>query len=714
MLISCVFCIASLLTLLGLSGVRQCQAVPWQTDLLGNLVQPRDVIVYVNPEGEELAALSNSLGKEGIIVAINIDDNETNQVAAILKARGLWNRSLIINPNAALSTNSATIFQPSTNLFSRLKDALGGRCPSLMVFRYKSSYKMGVYLALVRKAMRLAIMCESLLSFNSVDIPFHVMEDSYRFIEHLGFSIFRSTAGHYENTCDPNSTLLIAHPSHALHSKLLSNQLLYRVHFDHTLCTYGRLPSTGGCREGMLIEAGPLVRPFTLTHCMLNTRESNILSSTIFWLPRNRSDDASLSMQCAAWVEVIASELPLLTSLPFADRYCGHPYTDKSSSSLQAILWEELDELVANCFEFTSRRLRMLASLQALHSPSGYSPSAKTNMSTMNPSITYHGYDVHQVNLSAMFKRLAFGVTMDLEACGEPIWCQYTIAMQEKLHNWQFPALRANHPAEQNFHLIEPERSCENSKFLVYEVPASRHGLGSMLMIIATMVRYATCLDRILVLNMRNQSPKLLKWRHPGCTGSVWECYFEPITHCDLSADVLAHQPVYDTDRNFDIYPLKDQRILILKEVLPSLERCAICYADWDLSSRFWHGTYLPGYNNEVMSFDEYSLHFGAFAGTVKLTWVAQILRFVMRPRPWFQQALDQLVAYSIHSPSSTGNMSLPERFISLHVRYGAKAIEVDLKPLARYMTFIKRKLPDLRDIFLSTETERVISDLTR
>jgi hypothetical protein len=64
--------------------------------------------------------------------------------------------------------------------------------------------------------------------------------------------------------------------------------------------------------------------------------------------------------------------------------------------------------------------------------------------------------------------------------------------------------------------------------------------------------------------------------------------------------------------------------------------------------------------------------------------------------------------------PSELDWTAFPPRFLSLHVRYGMKVHEVDLQPLSRYMAMAQGKLPHLRDVFVSTETEAVLDALIR
>ena len=56
--------------------------------------------------------------------------------------------------------------------------------------------------------------------------------------------------------------------------------------------------------------------------------------------------------------------------------------------------------------------------------------------------------------------------------------------------------------------------------------------------------------------------------------------------------------------------------------------------------------------------------------------------------------------------------LHIPRPYASLHIRYGNKIIEQKLQPLQKYMNYVRKRAPHVRNIFVSTETESVINDL--
>jgi hypothetical protein len=433
---------------------------------------------------------------------------------------------------------------------------------------------------------------------------------------------------------------------------------------------------------------------------------------------------------------------------------------------------QELGPVQAVCAAFLSKRLRTLHRILTMRSeqqrqdssmPTAVDASGKV-VSDEEASASATPYSYYELNNSnstsdslQWFERPPLTAQHDDSLCMEPLWCSHTVEFQRRIRAWQFPEeptaplpehvqyskrLRAQQQHQQRQQgggadgsgqeEDQPRRrdwsvranastvgSCAASKFLVYEPPSHAHGLGSMLELIASTFRYAICLDRILVLNTFNQSGTLTKWIHPGCQGSFVECYFEPLSGCHLTEDDINSAFVSRDGDRFELFPLRDERVLVLKG-MPMVGSCSLCHSEWRVESKFFDGLFMgdSGFDPSVAL-----LHMPAFRSAVKQPWASQFLRYLLRPKPWVQEAITQLTQISMRSPvsviafTSNGTTELPlhafpKRFLSLHVRFGMKAAEADLQPLSKYMDFIARKLPEMRDIFVSTETDAVIQTL--
>jgi hypothetical protein len=338
------------------------------------------------------------------------------------------------------------------------------------------------------------------------------------------------------------------------------------------------------------------------------------------------------------------------------------------------------------------------------------------------------------------FHRQPFEQKDEPEFCGEPVFCSAANEVRRRLQLWQNPIktqkeltdLGMTDPvAFQTHSTFYENRTCENAKFLIYEPQSNLNGIGSMLEMIASAMRFAICLDRILLLLPTKQSGYVLKWSPEGCQQNIFECYFQPLTHCPISQKDFDEAPIFD-DGNGELdlthYPYRRYRFLTYIG-LPLDGPCALCYSDWPRESKFFDGTYMQHRKFVINKIPALLSHLEMFTGTIKLPWISQMMRYIFRPRPWFADLLKEITYHSMVSPLQVNSNStinnddsqekflqpirFPEKFISLHVRFGAKVVEVQkLEPLTKYMTFMKKKLPFISDIFVSTETEDIIPTL--
>ena len=126
--------------------------------------------------------------------------------------------------------------------------------------------------------------------------------------------------------------------------------------------------------------------------------------------------------------------------------------------------------------------------------------------------------------------------------------------------------------------------------------------------------------------------------------------------------------------------------------------------------------------------------HSRAFMGTIKVFWLSQFIRYIMRPQKWFSETLKRVTQTRLRRLSCNAANdidfktcdysnstsccqtiavnSISKPFVSLHVRYGTKIIEQPSQPLDKYMKFLTTKVKHIKDVYLSTETESVIQTL--
>lgn len=208
------------------------------------------------------------------------------------------------------------------------------------------------------------------------------------------------------------------------------------------------------------------------------------------------------------------------------------------------------------------------------------------------------------------------------------------------------------------------------------------------------------------------------------------DCYFMPIHGCEdeLYPEDYEYATVLDAGKFINDYPFRDTRVLRLHG-LPSYGPCALCGSAWHENScqstqhSFFDGL---GINRDATNPSSASTkapvdskynhlpHMGAMMTTIKLPWIAQFIRFIFRPRPWFANHIQRVAMASLIGPSNESVTSIARPFLSLHVRYGMKVLEEPLHPLQKYINAMNKKYPHITNIFVSTETESVIEVLRR
>ena len=257
----------------------------------------------------------------------------------------------------------------------------------------------------------------------------------------------------------------------------------------------------------------------------------------------------------------------------------------------------------------------------------------------------------------------------DEPSCPEVLWCNATAHLQHTILSLQNPG---------------PD-GCNRAKFLVYDPP--NYGIGSTIHLTAMVLGTALCTGRILYLHAPKDSP-YTSWRSPGCDVSSMECYFERLTSCRLDEHELDSAP-YINATNFAA--LQDTRIVRAQEYGEGLP-CGFCAPnDWkDLKM-------LENLRADVRQH---------FVGS-ELPMMAQLARYVVRPLPHFDQRIRDFLRQHM-------DQSLVRPFASMHVRYGDKHSEAPRVGLDVYMSILRQKGRHIKTVFLSTETEEVIANLTR
>lgn len=399
----------------------------------------------------------------------------------------------------------------------------------------------------------------------------------------------------------------------------------------------------------------------------------------------------------------------------------------------------ETKELVSQCVQFSSKQyiMKREALVTAAIIKSNKKKNAKNNNKNYKSSSDEEenilannkkssGENLRNVRFLNASIELPFKTIFDDNICFDPVWCAQTQEFQRRIRSWQFPEEKGSYLGSSTVSKSN-NRTCASSKFLLYEPHSEKHGIGSMIEQIATAFRFALCHDRILVFIPDGEIPTMLKWRHPGCRGNMFECYFEKIHGCDLEIEEMAAAPSVNSGKHLDVYPLVQSRIVRMKG-LPLFGKCKFCGGSWDGSRNFLSGLVIDQYDMTIdpnggrgdpdwaALFDASTelLDFNRFTTQIRLPWIAQFQRYLLRPRQWFADYLRDLTASSLRGPNNTPVDSIPHPFVSMHVRYGFKFAEDKPEPLSRYITALDLKWPGIKTIFVSTETDKVLSKLRK
>lgn len=253
-------------------------------------------------------------------------------------------------------------------------------------------------------------------------------------------------------------------------------------------------------------------------------------------------------------------------------------------------------------------------------------------------------------------------------SCPEVLWCNATAHLQHAISSLQNPG---------------PD-GCSGAKFLVYDPP--NYGIGSTIHLTATLLGAALCTGRILYLHAPKDSPNT-SWRSPGCNVSSMECYFERLTSCVLDEHELEAAPYINATNAAALNDTRVVRAHVYGEGLP----CGFCA----------HKDYKDLAMLESMRVDIRQHFVGS-----ELPMMAQLARYVVRPLPHFDQQIRDFLRQHM-------DQSLVRPFASMHVRYGDKHSEAPRIDLDVYMNILHRKGGHIKTVFLSTETEEVIANLT-
>ena len=248
------------------------------------------------------------------------------------------------------------------------------------------------------------------------------------------------------------------------------------------------------------------------------------------------------------------------------------------------------------------------------------------------------------------------------DMCTEPILCELGNNIQDDIVAWQNPP--------QTSHSYK-ERSCDNSKYLVFMATFKWASIGSWIHQIAMLMKYAICHDRILLLPSKSallrlhdywksqgvpeSDPRLdftphMRWIHDKCSpdNTIIDCYFKQLSSCQFDeVDYFESFHLYEgIEPSLEDTLMSDKKYVSIS-FIPFSGSCSIGTESWGGSFKFFRGKNvgLAKFAQLAKPFEWGRVHqvvaataevaesYGAFAGADEFPFQTQIMRYILRPQ---------------------------------------------------------------------------------
>ena len=246
----------------------------------------------------------------------------------------------------------------------------------------------------------------------------------------------------------------------------------------------------------------------------------------------------------------------------------------------------------------------------------------------------------------------------DSELCTEPAYCDQGKLIQQRIFNWQNPPVQSSDFSQ---------RTCDNSKFLIYHTTFKWASIGSWIHQTAWLLKYAICHDRILLMPTKGVLLKMqdffevlgpsytdytphIRWFHEECMqdDSVFDCYFKPLSSCKLNfSEYFSSLYVFaGTEPDLELSLTSDAKYVSIG-FIPFTGSCSISSKFWSGSFKFFDNLnlglarYVESANlyewgaihDDVQKKNAENIQYGAFAVGNSAPMHAQLLRYLLRPR---------------------------------------------------------------------------------
>lgn len=279
-----------------------------------------------------------------------------------------------------------------------------------------------------------------------------------------------------------------------------------------------------------------------------------------------------------------------------------------------------------------------------------------------------------------------------------PDWSNTADTFIDALYQWQHPPVQARH---------SHERSCQTAKFLVYEPLSSHFGPAAIIEQVQAAMQYALCLDRIFIMQPNDVEGSLARYRPDDCqANNPFVCYFEALSSCTLTDEEWeqASLTASSTGHHWEELPWNETRVLMLKGLpvggacaklpfarhlssttigepyqqhsspsttsfyerwttTPNVKaadtcdaaadpHCQAAYEETEWTQSVLTDLRYPKRREVATSSSSSSSPWKGLLADERRQHLSLVLPYILRPKPWFQLALNRVVSTYLMSPT--------------------------------------------------------------
>lgn len=322
-------------------------------------------------------------------------------------------------------------------------------------------------------------------------------------------------------------------------------------------------------------------------------------------------------------------------------------------------------------------------------------------------------------NKNTNSNKLPFMINYQTILCSEPIWCSHTTEFQTRLSYWQNPIVRST---ELYTSTERDNKGCNGGKYLLYE-PNIFHekGIAGMLFEIGVLLRFAICHGRILYLTplyLMSNEYQHSKWIHYLCKLSLFECFFESITNCQLTNEEIYNAPILKDDRQLLTYPFREEKVVKILQ-LPTKSHCAKCNDIWTGNVEIFDqlhigilGFVAVSVNQSITNTAIFDIldptkkelsGFAIFMDNNSMFWMSQMIRYIFQPKLWFSFYIQQYIQNHLKSTQLNNFDSTIQLKNEMYASFYITSTSI--LSIEKYFEILSYYSPHIQHIFISIDS---------